>query len=137
MFLLFTQFHILFEKQKINIEILSKSQFKKLKIENRIFNFHFKTWISIIDLFSHIQNLSRDLDIKVNWKLEWKSIFNQNTQLKIKWTFYTRTPHTHRVHRFDAHVYRKCHPICSLKLKWKSTYLHNSIFNSKLKIEKW
>ena len=85
-------------KQKSNvpfdpriIKILSKFQFKKLEIEIWIFNFYFQNRLFITDLSFNIQNLIRELHIKLIWKLGWKSIFNQKMLLQIEWTKYTRT----------------------------------------------
>ena len=60
-------------------------------------------------------------------KLGQNSIFSQNTQLKIEWTFYIRTT--------DA-VHRKCHSIFCLKLKWKRTFLRVSISIQNWKLKK-
>ena len=89
---------------------------KKLKIQ-----FHFK--ISRMSLSTHglfCLNYLVQFLINKNWEIELK-IKNWKLILKL----------------WIQSVHRKYHSIVSLKLKCKSTFLHISIFNLILKIEKW
>ena len=64
---------------------------KNWKLKTKFSIFIFKKWIFTVILFFNIQNLTWKLDTVLNWKLGWKSIFNEKMLWKIDWTKYTRT----------------------------------------------